>query len=188
MLWPMGVLVSCCFLIGLAPLLIAPVLQNGIAAWAPHLKDGGPRLTTLAPLAWITVMGLLLNVAALLGGAALWLRLDRSVVEKGVTWGCGYLAPTPRMQYTSSSFAEMLVGMFGWMLRPRTYRSKDLPLFPQRTDFHSEVPDVVLDDLVLPTFRFWAGLFSWFRVLQRGNLQIYLLYIFVALIALLLWR
>ena len=46
----------------------------------------------------------------------------------------------------------------------------------------------MLDEVVLPTFRFGAWLFSWFRVFQQGNIQIYLLYIFVALIALLLWR
>ncbi len=188
MLAPMGVLAACCFLIGLAPLLIAPILQQGVSAWAPNLKEASPRLATLAPLVWITVMGLLLIVALLLGGAVLWRRLDRRVVEEGVTWGCGYVAPTPRMQYTSSSFAQMLVGMFGWVLRPRTHRPKDLPLFPPETYFHSEVPDTVLDEVVLPTFRFTAWLFSWFRILQRGNIQIYLLYIFLALIALLLWR
>jgi len=188
MLAPMGVLVACCFLIGLAPLLITPVLQQGVSAWAPNLKDAGPFLVTLAPLQWITVMGLLLIVALLLAGAALWMRLDRSVVEQGATWGCGYVAPTPRMQYTSSSFAQMLVGMFGWVLRPRTHRPKDLPLFPPETYFHSDVPDTVLDEVILPTFRCTAWLFSWFRIFQQGNIQIYLLYIFLALIALLLWR
>jgi len=188
MLVPMGVLVACCFLIGLAPLLIAPILQQAVSAWAPNLEVVGPRLATLAPLVWITVMGLLLIVALLLGGAVLWTRLDRRAVEEGVTWGCGYVAPTPRMQYTSSSFAQMLVGMFRWVLRPRTHQPKDLPLFPPATSFHSEVPDTVLDEVVLPTFRFTAWLFSWFRVLQQGNIQIYLLYIFLALIALLFWR
>jgi len=188
MLGPMGVLVACCFLIGLAPLLIAPILQEGMSAWAPNLKDAGPRLAMLAPLEWITSMGLLLNLAVLLGGVVLWMRLGRGVVEEGVTWGCGYVAPTPRMQYTSSSFAQMLVGMFGWVLRPRTHHPKDLPLFPPETYFHSEVPDVVLDVVVLPTFRFGAWLFSWCRVFQHGNIQTYLLYIFLALIALLLWR
>ncbi len=94
----------------------------------------------------------------------------------------------PRMQYTSSSFAQMLVGLFGWALRPRTRRPKDLPLFPQKTEFHSEVPDTVLDEAVLPTFRFAAWLFSWLRVFQQGSIQTYVLYIFLALIALLLWR
>ena len=46
----------------------------------------------------------------------------------------------------------------------------------------------VLDDAVLPAFRYGAWLFSWFRVVQQGSIQTYLLYIFIALIALLLWR
>jgi hydrogenase-4 component B len=188
MLVPMGVLVVCCCLIGLAPLLIVPALGQGISAWAPNVKDAGPGLVTLAPLGWITVMGIVLIAVLLLGGGVLWLRLQRSVVAYGPTWGCGYAAPTPRMQYTASSFGQMLVNLFGWALRPRTHKPSKLALFPQKTDFHSEVPDTVLDDAVLPTFRFGARLFSWFRMFQQGNIQVYLLYIFLALIALLIWR
>jgi hypothetical protein len=82
----------------------------------------------------------------------------------------------------------MLVSLFGWVLRPRTHSPTNLPLFPQKSDFHSEVPDAVLDEAVLPSFHFVAWLFSWLRILQQGNIQIYLLYIFLALVALLLWR
>jgi hydrogenase-4 component B len=188
MLGPISVLVACCFLIGLAPLLLAPILGKAISTWAPNLKDAGPRLITLAPLDWITVMGLLLLAALLLAGAALRSRLRGSVVDRGTTWGCGYSAPTPRIQYTSSSFAQMLVAMYSWALRPRTHQPQNLPLFPQHTAFHSEVPDAVLDEVVLPTFRFSAWLFSGIRVFQQGNIQIYLLYIFLALVGLLLWR
>ena len=39
----------------------------------------------------------------------------------------------------------------------------------------------------LHLFRTTARLFSWFRVLQGGSLQVYLLYIFVVLVVLLLW-
>jgi hydrogenase-4 component B len=187
MIGPMGVLAGCCFLIGLAPALIAPLLAKGVSAWAPELGDVAPRLAALAPLGWISVMALVLVTALLLTGGLLWLRLRASVVETGPTWGCGYLTPTPRMQYTSSSFGQMLVGLFGWALRPRTHRPKDLGLFPRRTDFHSEVPDTVLDEAVLPTFRLCAWLFSWFRVFQQGSIQTYLLYVFLTLLALLLW-
>jgi hydrogenase-4 component B len=186
MLGPMGVLVACCLLIGLAPLLVAPVLAQGISVWAPDVGNAEAELINQAPLDWITGMGLALVAALILVGGVLWLLLRNSVVDRGATWGCGYAAPTARMQYTSSSFAEMLVGLFGWALRPRTHRPPELPLFPQKTDFHSEVPDTVLDEAVLPTFRFGARLFSWFRVFQQGSIQTYLLYIFVALIALLL--
>jgi len=188
MVGPMGVLVvGCCFL-GLAPSLVGPVFDRAVAAWAPEPVDGWPRLAALAPLGWLSVMGLLLLGGLLLGGVLLWLRLRHGGVETGVTWGCGYVAPTPRMQYTASSFAQMLVGLFGWALRPRTSKPTDLPLFPQSSSFHSEVQDAVLDEAVLPTFRAGARALSWFRVLQQGSIQTYLLYIFLTLLALLLWR
>jgi len=82
----------------------------------------------------------------------------------------------------------MLVGLFAWALRPRSRGPGNLALFPQATAFHSEVPDTVLDEAVLPAFRFGAWALSWFRVIQRGSIQVYLLYIFLALIALMLWR
>jgi hydrogenase-4 component B len=188
MLLPMGTLVGCCFLIGLAPLLIAPIIGEGVSAWAPGPKGSMASLTTLAPLGWIMVMGLGLIVALVVVASTFWLLLRHSVVAKGVTWGCGYIASSPRMQYTSSSFAQMLVGLFGWALRPRTHGPRSLPLFPLKTVFHSETPDPVLDEAVLPAFRFGGWLFSWFRLLQMGSIQTYLLYIFLVLIALLLWR
>lgn len=188
MIWPMGILVACCFLIGLGPSLVAPALDKAVADWAQETGGEESRLTALAPLGWISVMGLLILVAVLLGAVLLRRQIRRGVVEKGVTWGCGYAAPTQRMQYSSSSFAQMLVGLFSWILRPQIHKPKDLPPFPQKADFHSEVPDPVLDEVVRPTFRFVGRLFSWFRVFQQGSIQSYLLYVFIALVALLVWR
>jgi hydrogenase-4 component B len=188
MLGPQGVLIVVCFLIGLAPSLVAPLLERGISTWAPGLNEAGPGLVTLAPLRWITGMGLGLVTALLVAAALLRLRLQHTIVSNASTWGCGSSAPTPRMQYTSSSFAQMLVGFFAWALHPRTRRPGKLPLFPEKSAFKSEVLDFVLDLAVLPTFRFGGWLFSWFRVFQQGSIQIYLLYIFITLIALLVWR
>jgi hydrogenase-4 component B len=188
MLAPLAVLVSFCFVIGLAPILFGTILAKGVSAWAPGLESPSSRLTTLAPLDSITIMSIGLTVCLVLTSALLWMRLQRTVVAIGATWGCGYVAPTSRMQYTSSSFAQMLVGLFSWVLRPRAHRPMELTFFPSKTDFHSEVPDTVLDEAVLPTFRFAGWLFSCFRVIQQGSIQTYLLYIFVVLIVLLLWR
>src|SRR5262249_17225844 len=111
LLGPMAVLVACCVVIGLAPSLVGPVLEQGIADWATTPAE--LRLTALAPLDWISRMGVLLIAGLALAGMMLRRQLGRSVVEHGATWGCGYLAPSSRMQYTSSSFAQMLVGLFG---------------------------------------------------------------------------
>jgi hydrogenase-4 component B len=188
MLASMAVLVAGCALVGLAPLLVAPILGQGIAAWSPDLPDATARLSTLAPLGWLTVMGLVLTTALGLGGLAWRMRLRRTPLQPAPTWGCGYRGPTPRMQYTSSSFAQLVVGLFAWALRPRLQQPRALPLFPSESRFQSEVRDTVLTEGVLPAFRFAAWLFARFRLLQQGNIQAYVLYIFIALITLLLWR
>lgn len=188
MIAPMLVLVGCCCFIGVAPTCLEPALMLAVHAWAPELKASTTHLTALAPLSWISEMALFLIAATLLTSAVLWHRLRSGAVDSGSTWGCGYAAPTARMQYTSSSFAQMLVDLFAWALRPKTHRPGRLALFPQHASFHSAVPDVVLEEGILPTFRFWAWLFGWSRVFHRGSIQTYLLYIFLTLIGLLLWH
>jgi hydrogenase-4 component B len=187
MIAPMVVLVVCCLVIGLAPLFVAPMLTKAVHVWAVEIPKSDVDLTSYAPLGWISAMGLLLLGGIALASIVLGGLLYRAPSATGTTWGCGYAAPTARMQYTSSSFAQMLVGLFAPALRPRTRRPSKMPLFPQATAFHSDVADVVLEEAVLPTFRFGARLSGWFRVFQQGSIQAYLLYIFLTLLALLLW-
>jgi hydrogenase-4 component B len=184
---PMAVLAGCCFLIGLAPFWFAPLLGRGVTAWDPNVRDAAADLAARAPLDWLSEMGLTLLAALVAGGLLLRLLVVRAGSVEGATWGCGYLAPTPRIQYTSSSFAQMLVALFARVLCPDVRPAAVRGLFPRSTAFHSDVPDTVLDRAILPVFRAVAWLFSWFRVLQQGSIQTYLLYIFLALIALLLW-
>jgi hydrogenase-4 component B len=188
MIGPMGVLMAGCCFIGLFPALVAPLLGRAIVAWSPETIDAGSRLETLAPLGWISGMGLLLLALLGLGSAFLWQRLRASDLAAGSTWGCGYAAPSARIQYTSSSFAQMLVGLFDWALRPQVHGPAEMPLFPEKSAFHSHVPDTVLDRAVLPSFRLTARLLSWFHVFHQGSIQTYLLYIFLTLVALLLWH
>jgi hydrogenase-4 component B len=188
MIAPMLALAGCCLLIGLGPELVVGVLADAVTAWVPGLAGAEEQLLSLAPLRWISFVGLLLVAAlALVGTLYVW-RLRHSAVTRAPTWGCGYIAPTSRMQYTSSSFAQMLVTLFGWALGPRRRSPGDLPLFPAASKFHSDVPDAVLDRALLPAFRFGARLAGYLRVFQRGSIQLYLLYIFLTLVALLVWR
>jgi hydrogenase-4 component B len=183
---PMLVLVGCCIFIGLAPPVVARPLDQAITAWAPDMPAAELQLARLAPLGWISTLavGLLGAILAL----GLWLRSRlQGAVAYAETWGCGYAAPGPTMQYTSSSFAEMLVHFFRWALRPNVHQARIEGLFARSGSFESHIPDTVLDKLLWPAFRSAAWLFSWFRVLQQGHIQLYLSYLFIALLALLLW-
>ena len=187
MVLPMGVLVALPVHRAVSGV-VAPALAM---EWGLGDRDHGrrwglggppPRLGDRAGLALLGGLGLIVVLLRRL--------VRRGPVEVGATWGCGYPAPSVRMQYTSSSFAQMLVRLFAWVLMPRIRKPKArrLALFPEKSGFHSEVPDAVLDRGVLPAFRVGAWLLSRLRVLQRGNVQAYLLYIFLALLALLVWR
>ena len=188
MLAPMVALAACCLAIGLAPQGLPLVLDRSVRAWAPNIGERLPLLSDVAPLSSIGMVAVSLVIAIVLGSAAFGIRLRASTVTATATWGCGYVQPTARMQYTSSSFAQMLVGLFGKALLPITDAPRIHALFPSATQFRSEVPDAVLDRGVLPVFRLMAWLMSRLRVLQHGSIQLYLLYVFAALLWLLCWR
>jgi hydrogenase-4 component B len=187
MIGPMLVLVLGCVVIGLSPPLVAPMLEQAAAAWSPGMKAEELQLSRLAPLDWLSVMGLGLALSIVAVGFFLRFRQLRGNVELAETWGCGYAAPSPKMQYTSSSFADMLVRLFAWVLRPRVHRTHIIGIFPRRARFASHLPDVVLDGFIQPACRSIAWVFSRFRVLQQGSIHVYLSYVFIAMLALLLW-
>jgi hydrogenase-4 component B len=192
MVAPMCLLVLCCAAIGFLPTAVAPVLDRAISAWTTPAGDIDPMSTNVYPLAaWpplraIALAALVLS-AGLAAGAAFWLRSRAAGVDSSVTWGCGYSSPTPRMQYTSSSFAEMLVNQFRWALWPVVRSPRIDGTFPAEARFESDVPEGVLDRLVWPAMRWLAQRLSWFRVFQQGSVQAYLLYIFAILVLLLVW-
>lgn len=186
MLAPMAILAAGCFFIGLAAPVVAPVLDAAVVAWAG--ESAAPRLASIAPLTWISLTSGALLVALALTGA--WLaartRGERRAVAIG-TWDCGYAAPAARMQYTASSFAEMIIRLLGGALRPDVHPPHLEGPFPGTASFHSHLPDTVLDRAVVPGFSLAGRAFARLRVIQGGSTHLYLLYILATLLALLLW-
>ena len=88
---------------------------------------------------------------------------------------------------TSASFGQILVHLFDWILRPKITGAGVVGLFPHRPAFRIAVVDVVLNRIVEPVVDFLAWSFSRLRLLQQGVVQAYLLYIFLIIIALLVW-
>jgi len=184
MLVPMGLLAAACVLIGLAPAFLASPLNNAILGWHPALAVSGVQLAGLAPLAWISFLGI--GLLCCLAGVAIILsrRSVQSPRSGADTWGCGYLAPTSRMQYSASSFAEMLVTCFRGFLRPKLHEPTISGAFPGLSRFSSHVPETVLDQIYIPFFEYLYVKSTPIRKLQHGQVNIYLLYTFVTLVLL----
>jgi hydrogenase-4 component B len=181
---PMLALAGACAAIGLGSPLVAPVLDRAVFAWAPEI--GFTPLLALAPLSAVTSACAVLLVLAVLTGA--WLQARTRQTARSGTWDCGYAEPTARMQYTASSFADSLVSMCRTVLRPRVDRAVVSGPFPSEASFRSDVPDVVLEDALLPAARLTERGFVWFRWLQRGSLNAYLVYILATLVWLFVWQ
>ncbi|MEZ6060990.1 MAG: proton-conducting transporter membrane subunit [Planctomycetaceae bacterium] len=188
---PMIVLAAFCVLIGVAPVLVVSMLERAAGTWAA--ADTGATadlaelsLRTVFPLGPVSIIaGILISLVAV--GTILLQRRVRSA-PSGLTWDCGYAAPSATMQYSSSSFAQWLVNLFRWALKPTVHPPKIDTLFPENPRFETQIPDTVLERAVKPMTRNVKWLFGWSRFLQQGSLQAYLLYILVIVVCLLLWR
>lgn len=188
MLWPMALLATACTLIGLFPAAVVPALGRAAAAWArlaPAALAAPGRSAAESAGAITALAALLLFLVVTL---AAWRHRRTRGATESETWGCGFACPTARMQYTGSSFAEMLTLRFGWAFFPRARVEPPRGPFPQHAAFSSHVPDTVLDVGIIPVLRTTAWGAGWIRSLHRGQVQAQALLVFLTLVALLVWR
>ncbi len=185
---PLVVLGCACAAIGLGAPIVAPVLDRAVLAGAPELAGRTEPVASLAPLGHLPAAGAALVLLVALGGWFVRSRARRPDTTTSVTWDCGYAAPTSRMQYTASSFGDMLVTLFSWALRPERSTARPAGLFPETERFDTHVPAVVLDRLVRPATRRLGRALAWWRWIQHGNVHLYILYILVALLLAVFFR
>ena len=187
MLAPMALLATLCAVIGILPIAVAPLLERVSFSLYPAIRLAGVKMSDHASLGTLSVTAILLLVAIGISGYIYLRRLKALPRSTADTWGCGYLAPTPRMQYTSSSFAAVIVSLFSGILRPHGKKPVVSGLFPKGTSFRSHIPETLLEGVYLPLFDSANSRLSAFRKLQHGKLHLYILYIVVTLVALLTW-
>lgn len=189
---PMLALAAACVAIGLAPWLFWPALARAAAAWRPGFAAGAalaptstiPPVAALAPLGTIGAVAVTLALAAALASLLLARRVRRNGLARAVTWDCGYAAPTPRMQYTAGSFADIITGWFAWILRPARHGEPPRGPFPARASRDAHTPETVLERVVEPAGKRVLAASTAVRRLQHGRLQLYILYLFAGVAAL----
>jgi len=188
MLVPMGVLAAACVAIGVLPAVFLPALARGAASWS-----GLPLSTLAAPAAAATasagmVSGLAVLLLALVASLTFLRRRLGPGAAVGETWGCGYAYPTARMEYTGSSFAQILNQGFRWVLFPRVRFQPPRGPFPASARFSTEPREAVLDLTILPGIRGYGSAASRVRGLLAGRVHFYALLVLATLVFLLAWR
>jgi hydrogenase-4 component B len=177
--------------LGLAPGPLAAVAASAaglegvgsVGWWGIDLSGIGALLDPVALLA--------LGVVLALPAVMLSMRLARRLPRRGVslTWGCGGVRLSPRMQYTATSYAEPLARVFDDALRPErdvlVTHAGESQYLVQRVQFRQDVDDVVERSAYRPAIRYLDRLGVLARRLQNGSIHRYLGYSFAALLVVL---
>jgi hypothetical protein len=111
--------------------------------------------------------------------------LSKRTVTQSPTWGCGYTAPTPKLQYTASSFAnnleKLLIPSKNAEKRMETIAENDL--FPASRKYGNE-QSVLKKRLIDRFLKEINEKFSKLAIFQTGKIQHYVLFalLFMAII------
>jgi len=185
---PVWLLAGGCALLGVAsPLALAAASATAVLLARDPLAAA--ELAPAAALLWRVAAG---GAGALaLAGLLLGLRrllLRGRPVGAGPTWDCGYGAPTSRMQYTASSFAQPLTRLFQAALGTAWLASPSQGIFPGPARFATRVPDLARERLYRRLFAGVEWLALRLRGLQSGSTHQYVLYLVLATAALVAWK
>jgi len=103
-------------------------------------------------------------------------------LRRGPAWDCGYPEQSARMQDSAEGFGQPIRKIFELFFGI----TREVPSpFDKKPHYHGETRDLLWDWCYLPIGRFTEKLSALIGRLQHGRINIYLLYSFVTLLALL---
>ncbi|HBF83167.1 MAG TPA: hydrogenase 4 subunit B [Streptomyces sp.] len=197
MLGGMGLLAALCAALALVPGLLGDGLDRAVAtvglAGTRPVTGGGLRVRLEEVSAVLSPLWILAALVVALGAVMATVRWTARRRQRRVNarlWDCGGGAPTPRMAYTATSFAEPLQRVFDDVLAPE----QDVDVTPvresaylvERVAFRNRVPDRIEHRLYRPVLNLLSAAGQSARALAGGSVHAYLGYGFFGLVALLL--
>lgn len=101
------------------------------------------------------------------------------------TWGCGYVNPNSKQQYTAKSFSKPLGKIFNALLIERK-QFEELgkeEIFPQKKSYASHYQDLLEYRLINPISNWLVHSANYFGFIQNGKIQSYVLYGIIFILA-----
>ncbi|MBU0994599.1 MAG: hydrogenase [Proteobacteria bacterium] len=184
MLFAMMILASFCIIIGVLPGIFIQMTLKGLSS----VSMGYGRIPlepfiqmteniTLAAVVFLMVLLVLLAMRTLA-------YRGKPVGRKG-TWGCGFTQPTPKMQYTGSSYSASIVEFFRPVAPFQEHHPPVEGRFPEKTIYHSRIDDIAERHMTTIIVRPVMWMFDRLRWIQHGDIHLYIGYIFLAIVVLL---
>lgn len=183
-----------CFLAG-----VMPGALIDFAAPAVQAMTGG-RLPPQLAASWVTVVPVAASRSSYSGilmavfiGVSTWLsalaihRFASHALRRAPFWDCGFPDAGPMIQYSATSFAQPIRRIFGSVM----FRARESVDIPQPGDMRAasivrELHDPIWDGIYAPLARVVSAAADRLNPLQFLTVRRYLVFVFVALVALLL--
>ncbi len=191
-------LATVCVVLGLAPMMVVPLLDRVTASMTGTsvankmlALDGWALAPVNVEFSSLSspVLGLVLAGTAALGLAIVALHGGSRAFRYGKTWGCG-LNLSPRMEYSATGFVQPIKRVFSTIYQPtvklETEFLAESRYFAKRRRFEFRIEPMFQKYLYDPVITFMSGLADRLRIVQAGSLHLYLAYMFVTLVVLLL--
>lgn len=195
-----GTLVALCLIVGLFPMLILKLIDGTVLSLTGtsifEQLEGG-FLIAYMPLNVsgnsISPLALILALAAIIIIALLILRVigGKYLERKYGTWDCGFEALNSKMQYTSTGFSKPIKIVFRILFRPsrETHVTGSQPYHPETIEYTVSSESIIEKYFYNP---FYEKITKYSKkikyTVQTGNVRIYLLYIFLAVVILMAYN
>jgi formate hydrogenlyase subunit 3/multisubunit Na+/H+ antiporter MnhD subunit len=174
---PLYAIVLLMLLIGVFPALVMNPVFSIIGQFAPAgLTMPFTNITGVLTMVGRASLLLIVLIALLYFIRSLAFR--KKPVEIAPTWGCGYVAPGPAMQYTGKSFSKSLAKLFGFItIENKKYKElKTVSIFPSPRTYASYYLEFFETRIIDPVIRQFLRLFNFFTFIHNGKIQYYVLY------------
>jgi len=159
-------------------------LSAAESGWLWLTPVAADRASYSAPLVFFGLFAIILSVYVIF-------RSRTTPVRRAPAWDCGFGYVTSRMQYSSTSFSMPTRRLYGFLFNIKESVKSGVnpyfPMFNNRFLYHLKIRDRVWHILYKPfsDAAFWLARRA--SRLQHGKIQLYLLYSFITLIALLVF-
>jgi formate hydrogenlyase subunit 3/multisubunit Na+/H+ antiporter MnhD subunit len=177
-LLPLYILAGMIILIGLFPMAFISLLSHPVSLFTGSVGFGlSPAqvnaFNAIQPISWASWILILLVISIYLIRR---FALSHRKISTGATWGCGYDAGTPKIQYTAGSFVRTYSKLFSPFLQIGKHEEEVKGIFPPEAHYHTHPYDKVERWLIDEPLKLNKSFMGRFVFLHNGKLQFYILY------------
>ncbi len=178
MLLPKYLISALIIAIGLFPKYFLQLLKSPVALFIPDINNSASGYFTAQTdlLSNIGFAGFIfLGITIAVYYAKIYFE-KKKATSVSPTWGCGYIAPDSKMQYTASSFVKPYSNLVEPLLILHKSDVVIDEVFPGKKEYSSHTYDKLEFYLIDKVLKNIKKLLSKLNFLQNGRLQMYILY------------